>query len=270
MKDLYCLSIQNISIDQAWHLLESVGIEILYSNEDEDQFEIYALIPSKDLLSLFDWIKEISPYTLPSIDWDEQWAMHAQNFHEGYASIDFSEFGRKKAELKLQPGPGFGDLSHPTTRLMLKLLAKYLNKQTVIDIGCGSGILALAALRMDATYATGIDIDESAVHHSYLNACLNQLEEKCHFCTPEQFKWLLTSQPTLLLMNMIQSEQKIAWSSLSSLHAQPGECLTSGIRKEERETYLSMTSNWGWKLKEEEEEEGWVAFYFVLQNMIHQ
>src|SRR3990172_3771542 len=77
------------------------------------------------------------------INWMEQWEQFAPNFHDGYAHIDLSRFGAE-TPVRLKPGPGFGDLSHPTTRIMLELVGKRLKKRPLIDIGSGSGILTLS------------------------------------------------------------------------------------------------------------------------------
>ena len=79
---------------------------------------------------------------------------------------------------RLKPGGGFGDLSHPTTRLMLRMLAQIVAKQDVIDIGCGSGILSLAAAALGSPKVYGIDIEQEAVEHSRNNAIFNNLSEK--------------------------------------------------------------------------------------------
>lgn len=263
MENLYCLHIHpSISLEQAWNTLEAAGIEILYGSEDVGLTELYVHLSSLEVLSPFDWITDCAPYSLPAIDWEAQWASHGQNFYNGYVHVDVTALERQGPILRLQPGSGFGDLSHPTTRLMLRLLAKYLKQHIVIDIGCGSGVLALAAVAMGASKAYGIDIDKEALEHSYQNACLNQIENQCIFCLPADFKWKPTSQPVIILMNMIQSEQQTAWSSLPSLHAQAGECLTSGIRIEERNSYLALTAQRGWSLQEELTEGEWQAFYF--------
>lgn len=264
MNDLYRLSIHHsLSLESAWNSLKKLGIEILYGSEEEGKVELYAYLPCPKIVSDLDWITSSILYPLPPIDWEAQWATHGLNFHDGYVHIDFSILGRKAPSLRLQPGSGFGDLSHPTSRLMLLLLARYHHQQIVIDIGCGSGILTLAAALLGAPSAYGIDIDESAIEHSRQNALLNLLENRCFFCTPDDFVWKISSQSVLILMNMIQSEQLVAWSSLPSLHAQPAQLLSSGIRIEEREAYLAQMSQQGWILEEEEEENGWLAFYFT-------
>lgn len=263
MSSLYRLSIDpSISLEYAWNTLEATGIEILYGSEEVGIVEIFAHLSSIEPLASFQWIKACDPYTLPSIDWEAQWATHGHNFQEGYVHLDFSSFGKTAASLRLQPGSGFGDLSHPTTRLMIDMLAQFLHKQVVIDIGCGSGILSLAALAMGAPLAYGIDIDPQALEHSIQNAKLNYLEKQCSFYTPSDFTWDLQNQPVLLLMNMIRTEQQTAWSSLKSLHSQPCELLTSGVQVEERAIYLNDMAQNGWSLEKEQEEMGWLAFYF--------
>lgn len=267
MKPLYCLNIDPlIPLEKAWNALEAAGIDILYSSEEDGKTELFVYIQSKEDLIPFDWIISYAPYKLPPTDWESQWATHGLNFHDGYVHADLSSLKPSAPVLRLQPGPGFGDLSHPTTRLVLGLLAKHFEQHTVIDIGCGSGILSLAAAAMGAPIAYGIDIDLQALEHARQNAYLNNLEDRCHFCIPEDFNWALTPKPIIIVMNMIQTEQQIAWSSLSKLHAQQGWRLTSGIRLEEREMYLVKTVNWGWILQEECEEEGWLAFCFTAHS----
>jgi ribosomal protein L11 methyltransferase len=263
---LYRLSIDpSYSLEKAWSHLEEAGIEILYGSEEEGEIELFAHLPSPELLSPFSWVIKCEPYTLPPIDWQAQWAIHGHNFQEGYVNIDLTAWGRPGSSLRLQPGSGFGDLSHPTTRLMLNMLAQHLHNQIVIDIGCGSGVLSVAAAAMGAPMVYGIDIDPQAIEHSHQNALLNHLEAQCAFCTPSDFRWSEQSKPVLILMNMIRTEQLVAWPSLMSLHGQPAEMLTSGIRSEERLIYLEQMQTWGWSLKNEQEEMGWLAFHFVPQ-----
>lgn len=266
MTTLYRLTVDSsYSLEEAWTLLEEAGIEILYGSEEEEKVELFAQLFSSDCLLAFPWIKTCYPYTLPPIDWQAQWAAHGHNFHEGYVNIDLANADKIKSSLRLQPGSGFGDLSHPTTRLMLEMLTQSLKHHTVIDIGCGSGILSLAAIAMGANMVYGIDIDSEAIEHAYQNAVLNNLETNCTFCTPSDFTWSLQSKPVLILMNMIRTEQFIAWSSLLPLHQQPAEMLTSGIRKEEKLIYLEQMHTWGWSLKNEKEETDWLAFHFIPQ-----
>lgn len=261
---LYRLSIDSAyTLEQAWNSLEAIGIDVLYGSEDEEGVELFVYLASLEILKPFAWITACEPCTLPPIDWQSQWEMHGHDYQDGHVHVDFSGFGRSGTPLMLKPGAGFGDLSHATTHLMLRILAKYLKNQIVIDVGCGSGILTFSALAMGAPLAYGIDIDPQALDHSCQNALLNHLERQSHFYLPSEFKWNIHSQAVLVLMNMIRTEQYEAWNSLNSLHHQPCEVITSGIRIEEREMYLDQAAAWGWSLKNEQEEKGWLAFYFT-------
>lgn len=192
-----------------------------------------------------------------AIDWNEQWALYARDFRDGCAHIDLKPYGGSSV-LKLLPGEGFGDLSHPTTRLVWELMAPRVLKRIVIDIGCGSGILSLGALLLGAKQAFGIDIDEGALEHASANSRLNGLEAKSLFGRelPEQ-----TSKTPLVLMNMIFSEQREAWTACK---VKSGELITSGILVKERTRYLEQAREWGWKLVEERREEEWLGFIFNL------
>ncbi|MDQ5983536.1 MAG: Ribosomal protein L11 methyltransferase [Eubacteriales bacterium SKADARSKE-1] len=81
--------------------------------------------------------------------------------------------------LKIEPGLAFGTGTHETTRLCLELLESYVTKDSkVLDIGCGSGILSIAALLLGAKSAVGVDIDAVAVKTAVENASINKLENK--------------------------------------------------------------------------------------------
>ena len=87
--------------------------------------------------------------------------------------------------LQLDPGLAFGTGSHPTTRLCLEWLDAHLSKDaSVLDYGCGSGILAIAALKLGAKSALGIDIDAQAIEASKSNAIQNHVEAT--FVLPDQ------------------------------------------------------------------------------------
>ena len=90
---------------------------------------------------------------------------------------DFDPEGR--VVLNIDPGLAFGTGSHETTRLCLETIEKHLKQgDTVLDVGCGSGILAIAALLLGASTAQGVDIDETAVRTAAENAELNGVGDR--------------------------------------------------------------------------------------------
>jgi ribosomal protein L11 methyltransferase len=195
-----------------------------------------------------------------TIDWQEQWELFAEKFDNGYAHIDLNRYGSGQT-LLLMPGAGFGDLSHPTTRLTLEMMAPYVKGKVVVDIGCGSGILSIAAVMLGAVRAYGVDIDDFALKHASDNAHLNNLETKVKFFKPSEFPSITES--VVVVMNMISSEQQSAWKVAQNLNAT--FVITSGILKEQQDEYLSLTSSWRLKLLKEKEEEEWKVYLFNME-----
>ena len=197
-----------------------------------------------------------------SIDWEEQWRNFSPNFYDGVAHVNLSRYDPFcRRELLLKPGGGFGDFSHPTTRLCLKLMAPYAKAAQAIDIGCGSGILTLAALLLGAKKGIGIDIEKEALAHARVNARLNKLHQSSLFTkTIGRHK---LSHPLLILMNMISSEQKLAWAAQQALHRKKATLIVSGILKKEKKTYLNWAQEQGWTLMKQATEKGWLGFVFA-------
>lgn len=202
--------------------------------------------------------KHIVSYTKienPEIDWTQEWNTFSPYFQEGLAKIPLSDFSPNcKKELTLLPGPGFGDLSHPTTCLTLELLAKHAKGQTLIDLGCGSGILSLAALKWGAHFVYGLDIAPEALEHSQENALFNQLDSQLFLstCLPNP----LIHFPSLLVMNMTFGDQKEALKTLSFF---PPLWIISGILEEQKEAYLSWAEQESLLLQECITRNGWIA-----------
>lgn len=196
------------------------------------------------------------------IDWHAQWAQHGSNFKDGLVHINFSDLHLVKTptwradEIALIPGPGFGDFSHATTRLVLTMMAPHVVNQNVLDMGCGSGVLSVAAYALGATSTHGVDIDPEAVNHARINA--SKSGSKCDFSLPQK------SYPksSVLVMNMIRSEQSVAIHGVDLTDVQ--QIFTSGVLTEEKEKYLAQTTSWGWKAVTIKEDSGWLGFHFVL------
>jgi ribosomal protein L11 methyltransferase len=106
----------------------------------------------------------------------------------------------------------------------------------------------------------GIDIDPQAVAHANENAKINDLDKKVHFLTPEQLDSYSFKNPVVVLMNMISSEQKVAWNALIKSHQLSGIVISSGILEEQHVEYVDIANQFGWKIMHVEKREGWLGF----------
>lgn len=117
-------------------------------------------------------------------DWVNNWKKYFKPIPVGKKLLihpvweeDFDSMGR--AVLDLEPGLAFGTGTHETTRLCLELIEEYLTPGAdLLDVGCGSGILSVAALLLGADSATGVDIDPLAVKTAVENARLNGVADR--------------------------------------------------------------------------------------------
>lgn len=251
---------QNSSESDALEELKGCNLEHPSFTEDMETGirSLYAQVDSSLLPSNFKHISSFTKIVDTEINWSCEWNQFSPYFLDGKAHIPLSDFdGSSEENLTLLPGPGFGDLSHPTTTLSLTLLAKHSSKKILIDLGCGSGILSLAALKWGALFAYGLDIDPGALLHTEENARLNQLHEK--ISTSKKLPPSFNSEDSLLVINMIFAEQKIA---LADLNFFPDLWISSGILKEQEDIYLSWVKEKGFYLETSLTKEGWSAFVF--------
>jgi ribosomal protein L11 methyltransferase len=140
---------------------------------------------------------------------------------------------------------------------MLQLMQGKVKGQRILDIGCGSGILSLAALQLGASSATGIDIDPEAIEHAQKNAALNQLDAVFSMTIPD-----IGNQ--VLLMNMILPEQKMVMEQSELLNRAAKTWITSGILATQRNEYYALTKQWGWRLKKELKRGEWLGMVFEI------
>jgi ribosomal protein L11 methyltransferase len=142
--------------------------------------------------------------------------------------------------LQLDPGLAFGTGSHPTTRLCLQWLDNYLTPgASVLDYGCGSGILAIAALKLGAASAIGVDIDAQAVRSSLDNAAQNAVSAT--FCLPDDTPAL---EVDILLANILANPLRMLGSMLASHVKTGGKIVLSGILAEQAEELSTIYSKW--------------------------
>ncbi|HEX5338940.1 MAG TPA: 50S ribosomal protein L11 methyltransferase [Gallionella sp.] len=153
----------------------------------------------------------------------------------------------------LDPGLAFGTGSHPTTRLCLRWLDNNIKGgESVLDYGCGSGILAIAALKLGAARAVGVDVDSQAVVASRDNAAANQVEN-VQFFMPNN-----APQGTydLVVANILTNPLRMLAPLLANATRQGGQIVLSGILEEQAQDVMNIYQQW-FDLNSPIFEDGW-------------
>ncbi len=160
--------------------------------------------------------------------------------------------------LELDPGLAFGTGSHPTTRLCMEWLESHaLSGLSVLDYGCGSGILALVAKKLDASLVVGVDIDAQAIESARYNSQRNQC--RIDYFLPEEFSQAHPgSRFDIVVANILSGPLKLLAPMLCGRIAPGGKLVLSGILAQQADEvaaayapFLPM-SVWA-------ERDGWIA-----------
>ncbi len=156
---------------------------------------------------------------------------------------------------------GFGTGHHATTRLMLKALQELpVADRTILDIGCGSGVLAIAAVMLGARSALGIDVDADALTNATENVDLNNVRE---FVRLEQRDFEESaSTADVVMANLTGGLLERSSARLASLVGSNGHLLISGFMESERESVLAALKKSLTLLKIDQEDE-WVCAVMV-------
>ena len=178
-------------------------------------------------------------------DWEREWMV---NFHP-------MQFGRRlwicpswldapdptAVNILLDPGLAFGTGTHATTSLCLQWLDQAdVKDKTVVDFGCGSGILAIAALKLDAAKVIAIDIDPQALQATMDNASRNKVASRLSVFLPADQPEL---KADIVMANILAAPLKELSAVVSNYCAKNGQLIMSGILIEQAEDVKSHYEN---------------------------
>ena len=159
----------------------------------------------------------------------------------------------------LDPGLAFGTGTHPTTRMCLEWIAKHPMPETVLDYGCGSGILAIAAAKFGATDVAAVDIDPAAVQATQANAQNNSVLLQAGL--PDSTK----GRYGLVVANILSSPLQVLAPLLCGLVEGGGQLVLSGILERQaaqlQESYAPYCS-----LQVSDRQDGWILMTASLPN----
>lgn len=156
--------------------------------------------------------------------------------------------------ISLDPGAAFGTGSHPTTRLCLQWLEQNLSRMPqplVLDYGCGSGILAIAAMKLGASSGIGVDIDPQAVEAARHNALQNDVE--IAFSTTDL---PLVAVADITVANILANPLKVLAPLLASHTRAGGLLVLAGILDHQADDIITIYRDW-FDLAVWKRDEGW-------------
>ncbi|MBI1757460.1 MAG: 50S ribosomal protein L11 methyltransferase [Fimbriimonas ginsengisoli] len=206
---------------------------------------------------------EVRVRSVPDEDWHDLWRQHFKPRRVGRRLVVRPSWESYAAEaddvvVVLDPGLAFGTGEHPTTRLCLSLLEGSVQKGSrVFDLGCGSGILTIAARLLGAGETVGVDVDEQAVQVARRNAEFNEADVR--FKVGDSMEAGGDGPWDLVLSNIVSATIIGAARHVAAVLAPEGHWIVSGILDSNWEAVREEVELSGFAVDEVVEEDGWIA-----------
>ncbi len=216
---------------------------------------------------------EVRTASLREEDWANNWKRYYKPLAIGERLYIVPEWEREapvppgRTAVYLDPGLAFGTGSHASTQLCLEGVEKYTPPEGwVLDLGCGSGILSIAALRLGAAAAIGVDIDPKAADVAYENAALNGIERERYtlragdvLCDRALVEDLSKRRYGLVLANIVADVIISLSAQVPRFLEEGGKFLCSGIIESRLEEVRAALEKNGLAVLEEKRKDGWCA-----------
>ena len=215
---------------------------------------------------------------LEDADWENNWKQYYKPMEIGDRLLVIPQWLQDDPKVKkllsqgrvpliLDPGLTFGTGSHATTRLCLTALERHIHGgERVLDLGCGSGILSIAALGLGAGEATAVDIDDKCLTVAYENAALNGIGKDTYtvlvgdVLSDEAFRVQVGGGYDILVANIVADVIKALAPMARSFVKPGGLFLCSGIIDDRAQEVAQALTAAGLEILETRDSEGWFSY----------
>ena len=215
--------------------------------------------------------------TMEDADWENNWKQYYKPMEIGERLLVVPQWEQEDPQVRaecarrvpliLEPGLTFGTGSHATTRLCLTALEKLAGPgQRVLDLGCGSGILSIAALKLGADTALAVDIDDKCLDVAYENAAMNGIGRDRYtvlagdILTDESLKARIGGGYDIVLANIVADVIIALAPAVRPLLKAGGYFLCSGIIDDRAEEVAGKLRSAGLTIQETYSADGWFSY----------
>ncbi len=234
----------------------------IYISECDNVSEALSFL--KERLTAADIEFESGTVGVNDADWNENWKKYfkATEIGERLTIVpSWEQYDNKdnRILLHIDPGAAFGTGTHATTCLCLNMLEKYVkNGDKMLDIGCGSGILAIASVLLGAESAVGVDIDAQSVKTAGENAEINGISDKTRFIVGDLAE-KVQGRFNIVCANIVADVIIKLFSTVKDYMTENGVLITSGIIDIRESDVLKAAEENGLKVLQAEKKDNWRA-----------
>ena len=245
------------------------GIVHIYISPEENPAEAVSFLTERYSAEGID--AEIDRTACKNEDWENNWKKYFKPMPIGERLLIRPVWEQEydagsRAVLHLEPGLAFGSGTHDTTRLCLETLEKYANPgKTVLDIGCGSGILSVASLLLGADKAVGVDIDALAVKTARENGRTNGFDEPRFTVLQGSTTDKVTGRYDIIVANIVADIIINLCRDVKNFMNPGAVFITSGIIVPREDDVLRAFEENGLAVKARHESGGWLCFEAVVK-----